>query len=455
MIRGVNRRSFIAAAALAAGCAQTPAPPLARLYRDIGPREGQPPVIVIPGAFGSRLRRKTDGEEIWPRSNASLLFSSYPDIRLDIDESTLQPITEDVEAPDIFREGLGQDFYGKVIDTLQNIGGYQRLYPGQRPDPTLRSFYVFPYDWRLDNVAVVKELDRFIEQIAADHQDPSIRFDFLAHSNGGMLVRYYARYGTDDLLDPSAQPSGRHGSHRVRRLVLVGTPNLGTMQPVLSHVRGEEVGLRKIPAEVVATCSGAPQLMPHPDIPWLYDINGRRMDLDVFDMATWRELNWSIFRTRTRLRTIRRHGGGNAGRRYLGVLEDYMAHHMARGRRFHELMGEPARDYEPLPYVFGADCTPTVAALVVEKQDSYYQGHESPETIRRPIQGVDYSSILREPGDGVVTRASLMGRRHSGNASPRLQIAHSVFLCEAHQQLTGNPSFQDNLLYTLLSAETD
>jgi hypothetical protein len=63
-----------------------------------------------------------------------------------------------------------------------------------------------------------------------------------------------------------------------------------------------------------------------------------------------------------------------------------------------------------------------------------------------------------EPGDTVVTRASLLGRRTLNVAAPRtevesLGIRHSVFLCEDHQRLTGNPSFQDNLLNALLSVD--
>ena len=103
------------------------------------------------------------------------------------------------------------------------------------------------------------------------------------------------------------------GAAAIRRLLMVGTPNLGSMQPVLSHVRGEEMGLRKIPAEVVATISGAPQLMPHPALPWLLDTRGRLIAKDVFDMGTWRELRWSIFDPDVRARTIARKGGETGG----------------------------------------------------------------------------------------------------------------------------------------------
>ena len=78
------------------------------------------------------------------------------------------------------------------------------------------------------------------------------------------------------------------------------------------------------------------------------------------------------------------------------------------------------------------------------------------DLIPNPVSGVNYPALINDPGDGVVTRESLMGRpsRMDPGRAP-LEISHSVFLCEAHQSLTGNPSFQDNLLYTLLSLEEE
>jgi len=84
-----------------------------------------------------------------------------------------------------------------------------------------------------------------------------------------------------------------------------------------------------------------------------------------------------------------------------------------------------------------------------------YTGYERAHLICNPRSGLNYEALINDPGDGVVTRESLVGRPSridSGPVAP-LEISHSVFLCEAHQSLTGNPSFQDNLLYTLLSVE--
>ncbi len=447
----LTRRALLASIAAASGCARSALEPLGRLYRHVGTSDDQPPLIVIPGAFGSQLRRTTTGEEIWPHSDTRLIFGSYLNIEVAIDPETLDPVAGDVEAFEIFKTGPGRDYYGRLLRTLENVGGYRRQYAGQTVDAVPRSYYVYPYDWRLDNVAAAQGLHDLIEQVAVDHGDPRLKVDILAHSNGGLLARYYARFGIADMLTDAAFEPAWNGSHRIRRLLMVGTPNLGTMQPVLSHLRGEDIGLGRLPTEIVATTSGVPQLMPHPQIPWLFDTRGEQVELDVYDIETWRELKWSIFDSHARSRVIRRHGGGSTGRAYLAMLEAYLAKHLARGRRFQEVMALPARPDEPVPFVFGGDCIPTVACLILEKFGKHFQGRDQVEHIRKPLQGVDYDALIHEPGDGVVVRSSLIGRtRTDGDRTlPGLEIAQSFFLCEEHQQLTGNLNFQDNLLFTL------
>jgi pimeloyl-ACP methyl ester carboxylesterase len=454
-----TRRTFLAASLATAACTRLDKPPLGVLYRTARGPGVQPPLVVIPGAFGSCLRDRRTGREIWPGSNASLLTSDYRGLELEIDPATLEPVAGDVEAYDLFEEGLGRDFYGEVLRTLEQVGGFKRCGGCEKPSPDLRSFYIYPYDFRLDNLAAAQGLHELIEGIRADHGDPGLQVDILAHSNGGLLARYYARYGTVDVLGAAPfEPTGA-GRQAIRRLLLVGTPNLGTIQPVLSYMRGEEIGLRRMPSEVMATCTGAPQLMPHPALPWLADSHGRNIDRSLYDVATWRELGWSLWDPRVMQRTIARHGGGAAGERYLEMLREYMARYLQRGMRFMESLSVPANGSEPPIHVFGGDCELTLTRIVVEDTGARLVGRERVRDIAVPMPGVDYESLMFEPGDLVVTRASLLGRRTLNIAAPRsevesLGIAHSVFLCETHQGLTGNPSFQDNLLNALLSVDS-
>ena len=453
-----TRRSFLAAGLSLGACARLDRPPLGVLYRPTRETLEQPPLIVIPGAFGSCLRDRRSGREIWPGSPAALVTSSYRDLEVDIDPATLEPRTDDVEAYDIFAAGLGRDFYGQVLQTLEHVGGYVRCGECSMPRADRRNYYIYPYDFRLDNVRSVRGLHELIERIRADYGDPRLQVDILSHSNGGLLARYYARYGDAELPESGPfHPTGE-GAPAIRRLLLVGTPNLGTIQPVLSHLRGEEVVLRKIPHEVIATFTGAPQIMPHPAVPWLLDVKGRPLDHSLYDIATWRALGWSLFDDYVADRTARRHGGGAEGRAYLAMLREYLAKHLRRGRRFMEALSVPAPGLEPPLHVFGGDCELTLARVVVERIGSRLVGRERVSDIAGPVPGVDYEALMFEPGDAVVTRASLLGRRTLNVAAPRaeiesLRVAHNLFLCERHQQLTGNPSFQDNLLNALLSVD--
>lgn len=449
-----TRRSVLAAGLALAACA-APRPPLVRVYPSAGHAQAQPPLILIPGAFGSSLRDRRTGLEVWPASDSRLLFGSYRELELPIDDATLEPMEDGLEAYAVFRRALGRDFYGEVVDELQRAGGYRRCWPGQPPTEEGSQLYLFLYDFRLDNVRAARALDALIQQIRADHGDPTLKVDVLAHSNGGLVARYYARYGTADLPETGAFQPTQAGAGNLRRLLLVGTPNLGTMQPVLSLLRGEEIGLRNIPSEVVATCPGLPQIMPHPGVPWLIDMGGAVVDADLYELDTWREFRWSLFDPRIAQRTIARHGGGADGRRYLAVLREYLGKYLQRGRRFIESLtvGPDA----VRPWVFGGDCELTLSRLVLEDVRGTLHARERPRDVEAPRPGVDYDALMHEPGDTVVTRSSLLGRigldkAGSRHACETLQVAHSVFLCERHQQLTGNPTLLDNVLHALFDA---
>ena len=453
----LSRREFLLSGmALVAGCAPVrDHPPLEELYRYYGGHE-QPPLVLIPGAFGSRLRDRDTGKELWPGSETKLLFSNYKGLEVDIEAATLEPNVYNVEPYQIFEQGLGRDFYGQVLAMLETAGGYRQRQPGDAIDAGQRNYYVFLYDWRLDNTKALQNLHAFIERIRDDYQDPTLKVDILAHSNGGMLARYYARYGTVDNLDSENAIPNYLGARAIRRLLLVGTPNLGTVQPVLSLIRGEDIGFRKIPPDIVATTTGAPQLMPHPSIPSLIDMQGKIIEANLFDLDTWRDFKWCIFNNRIRDRARDRKGGGASGDRHLAILEQYLEKHLLRGRNFMTLMSQASGPDDIRPYVFGGDCEPTLARIVVEELDGELVAHERSDSLEKPVPDIDYENLMYDPGDMVVTRTSLLGRCEQSPYSRcdqinRVNLRHSVFICEKHQTLTGNSYFQDNILHTLLS----
>src|SRR5437773_1772718 len=105
-------RLLVVVALLAvAGCDKPTGPDLASLYR-LGTEAGDTtPVIVIPGLFGSKLRSRKTGADVWPGAWTDVLWSDYRGLALDFDPVTLAVRGDDVEAYDLADAVLGQDIY--------------------------------------------------------------------------------------------------------------------------------------------------------------------------------------------------------------------------------------------------------------------------------------------------------------------------------------------------------
>ncbi len=106
----------------------------------------------------------------------------------------------------------------------------------------------------------------------------------------------------------------------------------------------------------------------------------------------------------------------------------------------------------------GGDCIPTPARAVVEPVAKDWALRLDPDEVRNPLRGVDYDRLMLEPGDGTVTKASLLARNTTDPTIARhvysdFPVDYPIFLCERHTQLTGNIDFQNNLLHALLSVD--
>jgi pimeloyl-ACP methyl ester carboxylesterase len=432
-----------------------PRPDLRRLY-EFGMPGNQPPVIVIPGILGSRLRDAASGEEIWPGSIWSVALGTKEHLALPFDPATLRPSAE-ATADGLFEAALGTDFYGEILRTLERSGGYRRAHAGRTVDPARRHYYVFAYDWRQDNVRTAAKLDALIEQIRRDHGNPALQVDIVAHSMGGLVTRYFLRYGAEDVLPALHRDDFKvsdAGASKVRTAILLGTPNLGSVNSLHGFIDGAKVGLRRIPTEVLATMPSVFQLFPHPINDWLIDARGEPVDRDLFDVGLWRRFQWSVFGAGAAARVRARRDAA-----YVEALPRLFEAHLERARRFvWSLSVQPERDAGTRIVVFGGDCSLTPARLLLEEEAGDARVRLYPADIARPRPGVDYGRLMLEPGDGQVTKPSLLAREKLDPAAERhrwlfFPLAYSFFLCEEHQKLTGNINFQDNLLNVLLSRE--
>jgi len=189
------------------------------------------PIIVIPGILGSRLQNTDTGQTVWGAFNGEALNPNTEDgariISLPIEEGKLLSESRDnvaadgvLESVDIKLFGLPLNIraYASILSTL-GAHGYRDESLGLNGldygDDHFTCFQ-YAYDWRRDNVENARLLQEFIDDkrvyVQANYrarygiEDADVKFDIVAHSMGGLVARYFMRYGDEDLPENGEMP---------------------------------------------------------------------------------------------------------------------------------------------------------------------------------------------------------------------------------------------------------
>lgn len=447
---------LLMALALLTACA--PKPDLARLYESARNNPQQPPVILLHGVMGSKLRDRQTGKEIWPKGIATLVKDDFWPVAMAIDPKTLRAFSPRLEPYAITDQIVGIDFYSSIMRTLEQYGGYQRAAAGTLVQGKQKRYYVFIYDWRQDISTIAGQLADYIAQVRRDYGNPALKVDLVAHSMGGLVSRYFLRYGKQDVLDGNDFPVNLSGASQVRRSVLLATPNLGSAQALQSLIEGRRLGIVKIPPEVLATMPSLYQLLPHGMLKPVFDPAGQPLDVDIYDVEVWRKNQWSIFDPASRARILEHFENSAEGEAYYATLSQFFAKTLERARRFQWSLTVKLPRHSHQFVVMGGDCLMTPSHLVLEKDEDSGKTvvRVWPSRVSHRVKGVDYERLMLEPGDGKVTKSSLLARNTLDPAVARqwyvdFPLDYPLFLCEKHERIPGNIFFQDNLLHILLS----
>ena len=366
------------------------------------------PIVLVPGAYGSRLREKSSKREIWPGSVSNFMFGRFSSLAFDIDRTSLQPVTTNVE-PYALLDGFGGIHpFKPIVRELEDTGHYRPGTFGEHYSANDRRYYIFLYDWRRDLVDSAARFDRFIEQIRHDYGDPNLKVDIIAYSVGGLITRYFLLYGGKDVLGREAVIPDNSGAKKTGHVFFVATPNLGSVTAVRLFANGRRFVGARIGPEIFATMPAAYQVLPHPQRDWVITLAGERVNPDLYSVASWRDWQWSIFDPKVRERIGKRFASAKEAARYLQVLERFFARNLIRGRRFHEAISRPL-PLAPASYdLFGGDCKLTSARYVLQPLKHRTEIRWSPSKIAHARVDVDYRDLMLEPGDGRITRSSLL-----------------------------------------------
>ncbi len=418
-------------------------PDLDLLYGASYLNENAVPIIIIPGLMGTTLNNSS-GEEVWPKSVSNLAFSTFDE---------LANAENDGIVPGRLLDGLiGVDFYGKLQRILEKAGRYEKS-TANVPVITKskRRYYIFLYDWRKSNFDSVNQLHTLIEQIRMDYKDPSQQVDIVAHSNGGLIARYYLQYGPQTEQSRKTPVAWQDGEKRIRRIAMLGTPNLGSVISVSRLYQGFRIGLRTIPPHILTHFSTPFETLPSPATTVFMDNNGTPTVLSIYDEKLWRSNKWSIYSDENQQIIVKEAAsrGQNAEQ-----LSKRFSKNLSTAYDFQLALSKPILQTKTQIALFGGDCDLTNTRAIINKKADRLTLAFDPDDVQDKVQSVNYTNLMQSPGDGLVTRESALARASTAYLDTDLQkdlfpIAQTTFFCESHELLTGNPYFQNNLLYFL------
>ena len=450
---------------------------------------GKNPVIIIPGVTGSQLINPKTEKTAW----FSVRRDKDDDIRLPMTSPIIARNRDTLRAKDIIRTIKlpvlpDVQVYQALIDALIARGYTEGDW--NKPKAT-DVFYVFPYDWRRDNVESAHLLMQKMEAVKRSVKNPKLKFDIISHSMGGLIARYAAMYGMSDLPREGVTPVPNwSGAAHINKLMMFGTPNEGSFTSFEALISGYPiVANRKLPliddfrAEDVMSSPAAFQLLPHQTSARFFDENLKPLQVDIYDPETWIKYGW----------------GAISDPKFLGKLKDaerlaitnpaikpaklnknasfddrvtaqttyaqvraYFVSALSRAKRFQLALDAPEKKIPMQLYAYGGNCTPTIDGVVLyqdqkkERWSTVFEARDIKISDGKTLKKDDVKAVLYSLGDGRVTQRSLLTTSETSKVGDPeftktlLPLTSTFFACGAHTQLFLEKPIQDSFLSALV-----
>jgi len=430
------------------------------------PRAEPRPVIVIPGILGSRLKNPATGTVVWgkfgfggvswPLTGKMLIETSLPikhGSSFDVfqDDLVVDGVVHELPFDFLPFMPFGIGVYHEMVSKIESLGYCDRrscnagsLSIDNRSDSPLLA--EFPYDWRRSSAHNAVLLKEFIDQYAIDvaryrgleiDDHDTIEFDVVCHSMGCLLARYFLRYGNQALpKDGKSLPTlDWSGSKRIKNLVMVAPPNLGSLRALQSLRYGYHRLGFGYSSSILATMPSMYELLPRKRHRPIVNEEGR--SLDPLNITHWEENKWGPFSAEedATLRILLPNISSRKER--LALMKARMKKNMTTASQFQRSMDI---DSEPPPglklWLFAGN------------------SKQTPSRLRRDAKG-HWNLQSELLGDGaVLSRSALMKDSRQAQLSTsktKTPIGWSgvVFLFSGHLGLTRNPEFIVNLAYIL------
>jgi len=430
------------------------------------------PVIVIHGFLGSRLENIETGRNVWGDFKIGELLNGYSNEQLkdfsipisyenhpDRHMNTIKPVgmLETFTFVTLVGTKIQLSVYDKLLRIL-NQAGYVQEGKQLPNDKTFYSLFTFYYDWRKSIDFNAARLHDFIKSKGSylkkeyrklygiDNYD--VQFDIVAHSMGGLLSRYYLRYGNQLLPEDGSLPEfDWRGSKNIDKVIIVGTPNAGYLDSVMQLVNGLKIYSNPFvptyPPAVIGTFPGVYQMMPLTSTrSLLYSNNPDGKPVNLFDPQVWLDMKWGLADPKQDkfLKLLLPEVKTSEERRKIAIA--HLNKNLKKAKQFVDAMRvhkEPPGDVAL--YLFLGDSLKTIKTAEVYIKTG-------------KLKVTEFGA-----GDGVVlTSSALMDEREGQKWEPFLispiEWDAVIYIKAAHLDITESYAFIDNVTHYLLITPT-
>ncbi len=424
-------------AAFVSGCAIAPKiteDTIIKIYADEKPRVKEFPVIFVPGIFGTVLQESDSGRVIWGKVSEGLIR----ELDLPIDSTKMSENKDQVEPVKTIEKfswigGLiTKNIYEKAQRVAVNAAGY-----------TIgKDAFSLTYDWRRDLVEGAKRLGDLIDEIKRKTGSSDLKFDIICHSAGGLIARYYAKYGTEDVLEGETIPEPTYaGAKNINKIIMLGTPNRGSLESFRDIHEGLLIsGIGYTTKETLFTMPSGYELMPFDGEAAFIDAKGNDLNVSLYDPVNWETYGWSVFSPDAAFSEEMR----SRQRKFLAAV-------LKRARAFQKALwnGDPDEERMQVTYILlGSDANPTLDKALLRKTGSSWKVQFNPHD-----DTINDKALAQ--GDGTVTRKSLLGTHMEKGAKEELVSVYEIFFAQDHIDMPNDPTYLDNVLHSLLDKRND
>lgn len=446
--------------------------------------KGKPPLVIIPGVTGSELVNPATGKRVWfsvrrDKADDLRLPTSSPNLRANRDSLVAGDIIRSVELPIL----PDVEVYQTLLDALIKRGYTEAKWDKPQAADV---FYVFPYDWRRDNVENAQILVDRMERVKRELKAPGLKFDLIAHSMGGLLARYAAMYGGADLPRSGSPRLTWAGAAHIDKLLMFGTPNEGSMSSFDAFINGYPlISDRKLPliddlrSEDVASNPSAFQLLPHRYSARFLDENLQPLSVDLYSVSTWLKYGWgpladpkflgklkdaaALARTNKEIKPTP--AGPNAptddillSKTTYSQYRSYFVSALERARQFHAALNVTANRSPVRIYAYGGNCVDTLDAAVLVRDPkngrwtTVVNAKDYKKANGAEVKKNEVKAAIFTVGDSRVTQRSLLAETNRGGGPEitNINFAASFFACGLHTRLFLEQPIQDSFLSALV-----